>query len=86
MIRSGPRVPEWPVPKQSGRNNFAVTSMEQQHRACYAAAAGGTLGASLARSMSAEHKVLERQNQRLQPQNECVYKRKCVHDVQRNGT
>lgn len=40
-------VPVWPVPKQSGRNDFAVISMERlwQHRACYAATAGPGLNA-----------------------------------------
>jgi len=36
-------------------------------------------------SMSAEHEVLERQNQSLEPQNECVHKRKRIHDVKRDG-
>src|SRR6516164_1886492 len=38
-----------------------------------------------ARSMSAEHEVLERQNQRLKPQNECVHKRKRIDDVMFDG-
>ena len=35
VAHRGLPVPEWPVPKQSGRNNFAISNVEQlwQHRA-----------------------------------------------------
>src|SRR5215469_4599102 len=35
--------------------------------------------------MSAEHQVLERQDQRLEPQNQRMQKRERIHDVKREG-
>jgi hypothetical protein len=35
--------------------------------------------------MSAEHEVLERKDQRLEPQNQRMQKRERVHDVKREG-
>ena len=36
--------------------------------------------------MSAEHQILERQDQRLEPQNQRMHKRKRVHDMESEGT
>src|SRR5262249_49636617 len=35
--------------------------------------------------MSAEHQILERQNQCLEPQNQSMQKRERIHDVKREG-
>src|SRR5262249_33803665 len=37
------------------------------------------------RSMSAEYEVLERKDQRLEPQNQRMQKRERIHDVKRDG-
>jgi hypothetical protein len=64
-------------------DDATLTNTWQQQNA--QSSAGNACWTARILSMSAEHQILERQDQRLEPQNQCMHKRKRVHDVESEG-
>ena len=64
-------------------DDATLTNTWQQQNA--QSSAGNACWTARILSMSAEHQILERQDQRLEPQNQCMHKRKRVHDMESEG-